>query len=261
MHYTGPAKIADISEKKAADFMPGDLLFSTRKGELVSQDSTDGSLNELIGICVSEKTFMSVRFLSYSKPDSGIVEYNSEYRFMDMLTYGFHNINLVSTYNKKTKQNNQITCGAELFDFGLSLMNKKCDISNWYKGPLFYDDKNNVIGSTLFISAWRFHTKGTKRGNWYIPCVKELIDMCHMKQKFNPEKIEPYLNGIAFEIVFQFMLDPKHRRILFLSCEDYNKDKRKCMVVMNTCEDITIEKKDMFHMNSRAVPLAFLKVE
>lgn len=173
MHYNGPVRLSKQSEKRVKDFQPLELLFVTETGELVSQSHDEsGEMNRPVAIYVGNSRFCSVCALSLKNPDRGTM--CTDERFYNFIpNYGFHNMVLSKLYK------GQLETGEDMFRFGLDILNKQNTEPNWKSGPLLgysihNQSQTDGCSSPLFISAWRFRPKGTRRGDWYLPSVKEV---------------------------------------------------------------------------------------
>ena len=182
--YRNDAVMSKKSEKMLYEFVFGDILYETSDGELVSQEfDENGNKNEPIGIYVLPYRFMSLRYMSTADPNHGSKRFNYE---ENLLLYGASGarINAENAPFKGAKYGNtdedyrQVHVSGESdFRKMLDYMNKTYDKRNSDKSAYFSNHITRVNQKGLLQGAlctYRFHTKGTKQGNWYIPSPSEL---------------------------------------------------------------------------------------
>lgn len=183
------------SEKCIGQFLFGDILYETSDGELVSQEfDENGNKNEHIGIYVLPYRFMSIRYMSTADPNHGSKRFNVE---ENMLLYGASGARIYAgnaplkgaRYGNTSEDYRKVHVSGESdFRKMLNYMNKTYEKSNGNKSEYFsnhithYNQKGLLQGA---LCTYRFHTKGTKQGNWYIPSPSELHYLFGENMLFN----------------------------------------------------------------------------
>ena len=183
--YRNDAVLSKKSEKCIGQFLFGDILYETSDGELVSQEfDENGKKNDPIGIYVLPYRFMSLRYMSLADPNHGSKRFNFE---ENMLLYGASGARIDAgnapfkgaKYGNNTDEDYRKVHASGESDFRkmLSYMNKTYEKRNGNKSAYFSNHITRVNQKGLLQGAlctYRFHTKGTKQGNWYIPSPSEL---------------------------------------------------------------------------------------
>ena len=182
--YRNDAVLSKKSEKYIGQFLFGDILYETSDGELVSQEfDENGNKNEPIGIYVLPYRFMSLRYMSTSDPNHGSKRFNYE---ENLLLYGASGARIDAgnapfkgaKYGNTDEDYRQVNVSGESdFRKMLDYMNKTYDKRNSDKSAYFShhitrENQKGLLQGAL--CTYRFHTKGTKQGNWYIPSPSEL---------------------------------------------------------------------------------------
>ena len=175
--------------------MFGDILYETSEDELVSQEfDENGKKNEPIGIYVLPYRFMSIRYMSTSDPNQGSKRFNVE---ENMLLYGASGARIDAgnapikgaKYGNKDEDYRKVRVSGESdFRKMLSYMNKTYDKRNIDKSAYFSNHITRENQKGLLQGAlctYRFNTKGTKQGNWYIPSPSELYYLFGENKMFN----------------------------------------------------------------------------
>ena len=182
--YRNDAVLSKKSEKSIGLFLFGDILYETSDGELVSQEfDENGNKNEPIGIYVLPYRFMSLRYMSTADPNHGSKRFNVE---ENRLLYGASGarIDAGNAPFKGAKYGNTDedyrkahVSGESDFRKMLDYMNKtyekrNSDKSSYFSNHITRENQKGLLQGAL--CTYRFHTKGTKQGNWYIPSPSEL---------------------------------------------------------------------------------------
>ena len=182
------------SEKSIAMFVFGDILYETDEGELVSQEfDENGKKNEPIGIYVLPYRFISIRYMSTSDPNHGSKKFNFEENTMIYGSYGAR-IDAMNAPFKNARYGNRDedyrkvhVSGESDYRKMLEYMNKSYAKRNGDKSVYFSNHINRENEKGILQGAlctYRFHTKGTKQGNWYIPSPSELYYLFGEKKPF-----------------------------------------------------------------------------
>ena len=182
--YKNDAVMSKKSEKMLYEFVFGDILYETSDGELVSQEfDENGKKNDPIGIYVLPYRFMSLRYMSTADPNHGSKRFNYE---ENLLLYGASGARIDAgnapfkgaKYGNTDEDYRQVHVSGESdFRKMLDYMNKTYDKRNSDKSAYFSNHITRENQKGLLQGAlctYRFHTKGTKQGNWYIPSPSEL---------------------------------------------------------------------------------------
>lgn len=260
MSCKGPVKLSSISEKKLKDFKPGDFLFVDASDNLVSQDTDDsGRKNKLIAINVSEGTFASIKYLNVLTPDSGtykLGEYLKEPPYQ--IVYGLDNTVIMQRYLKKKSS----VTGYEVNDYILKMISKKCGEPNWNTSSLgavrFGPQISGTYHSPLFISAWRFHTAGTERGNWYIPTMKELESFVSLINDIDIESFKDYLpEDVIKDLKIYYINHRNNGKYIYPSCEDKSMKK---FAGMNVYSEECLQIKSNGREPYMLIPVPFIKL-
>ena len=182
--YRNDAVLSKKSEKCIGQFLFGDILYETSGGELVSQEfDENGNKNEPIGIYILPYRFMSIRYMSTTDPNRGSKRFNFE---ENMMLYGSIGARIDAgnapfkgaRYGNKDEDYRQVHVSGESdFRKMLEYMNKTYEKRNGDKSAYFsnhitHENQKGLLQGAL--CTYRFHTKGTKQGNWYIPSPSEL---------------------------------------------------------------------------------------
>ena len=173
--YRNDAVMSKKSEKMLCEFVFGDILYETSDGELVSQEfDENGKKNEPIGIYVLPYRFMSIRYMSTSDPNHGSKRFNFE---ENMMIYGSCGARINDSRHKDENYKKVRVSGEGEYRKMLDYMNKSytkrnADKTEYFSNHITRDNKKGILQGAL--CTYRFHTKGTKQGNWYIPSPSEL---------------------------------------------------------------------------------------
>ena len=183
--YRNDAVLSKKSEKYIGQFVFGDILYETSDGELVSQEfDENGKKNDPIGIYVLPYRFMSLRYMSTADPNHGSKRFNYE---ENLLLYGASGARIDACNapfkgakygNNKDEDYRKVHMSGESdFRKMLDYMNKTYEKRNSDKSESFShhitrENQKGLLQGAL--CTYRFHTKGTKQGNWYIPSPSEL---------------------------------------------------------------------------------------
>ena len=193
--YKKDAVLSKKSEKSIGQFLFGDILYETNDGELVSQEfDENGKKNEPIGIYVLPYRFMSIRYMSTSYPNHGSKRFNFE---ENMMLYGSNGVYIAAEnapyknarYGNRDEDYRQVHVSGESdFRKMLEYMNKmytkrKGDKSVYFSNHITRENQKGILQGAL--CTYRFHTKGTKQGNWYIPSPSELYYLFGENKLFN----------------------------------------------------------------------------
>ena len=193
--YKKDAVLSKKSEKSIGQFLFGDILYETNDGELVSQKfDENGKKNEPIGIYVLPYRFMSIRYMSTSYPNHGSKRFNFE---ENMMLYGSNGVYIAAEnapyknarYGNRDEDYRQVhVSGENDFRKMLEYMNKmytkrKGDKSVYFSNHITRENQKGILQGAL--CTYRFHTKGTKQGNWYIPSPSELYYLFGENKLFN----------------------------------------------------------------------------
>lgn len=193
--YRNDAVLSKKSEKYIGQFVFGDILYETSDGELVSQElDENGNKNEPIGIYVLPYRFMSLRYMSSADPNHGSKRFNVE---ENMLLYGASGARIDAgnapfkgaKYGNKDEDHRKVhVSGASDFRKMLDYMNKtyekrNADKSSYFSNHITRENQKGLLQGAL--CTYRFHTKGTKQGNWYIPSPSELYYLFGENKLFN----------------------------------------------------------------------------
>ena len=194
--YRNDAVLSKKSEKCIGKFLFGDILYETSDGELVSQEfDENGNKNEPIGIYVLPYRFMSLRYMSTSDPNHGSKRFNYE---ENLLLYGASGARIDACNapfkgakygNNKDEDYRKVHMSGESdFRKMLAYMNKtyekrNSDKSTYFTHHITRENQKGLLQGAL--CTYRFHTKGTKQGNWYIPSPSELYYLFGENKLFN----------------------------------------------------------------------------
>lgn len=206
--YNGPVKLSPLSEKRLSEFELFDGLYADKDGNLVSQRFSDEKENTPIAFYFGDNLFASIRLMDPLSPDSGSFKFKKPYTEGAIAYYGFPDIILSKKMKKEEPYN------ANVYQKGLEILSKGHAEVNWNKGPLTLASDNTYndcgIWSTLFNCCFRFRTKGTKRGDWFIPTVENAINIAkavyEAGNKINdfPEDIADYLKKLYDMTQYRF---------------------------------------------------------
>ena len=193
--YRNDAVLSKKSEKSIGLFLFGDILYETSDGELVSQEfDENGNKNEPIGIYVLPYRFMSLRYMSTADPNHGSKRFNVE---ENRLLYGASGARIDAAnapfkgarYGNTSEDHRKVhVSGASDFRKMLDYMNKTYEKRNGNKSEYFSNHITRENQKGLLQGAlctYRYHTKGTKQGNWYIPSPSELYYLFAERKLFN----------------------------------------------------------------------------
>ena len=171
LHYNGGVSLSPLSVKRIDDFAIGDYLYADRNGNLVGEEEDgNGNKNYRIGICIitNKETrkkgarFVALNFNSTKMPDKG----NNSYVY---IYFGSKSLDIDVRGDMKRKFVNGGEAATEqLYD----IVNQTNKDRNWEHGMLTQSYEDGFW--PVPIATWRYHTKGTKRGDWYIPSMSEL---------------------------------------------------------------------------------------
>ena len=173
--YRNDAVMSKKSEKMLCEFVFGDILYETSDGELVSQEfDENGNKNEPIGIYVLPYRFMSLRYMSTSDPNHGSKRFNFE---ENLMIYGSCGARINDTRHNDENYKKVRVSGEGEYRKMLDYMNKSyakrnADKFAYFSNHITHDNKKGILQGAL--CTYRFHTNGTKQGNWYIPSPYEL---------------------------------------------------------------------------------------
>ena len=181
--------ISELSEKGIDEFKFGDVLYSTYSGDLVSQDkNSDGTKNSPIAICFrsakGDHRFVSLNMMSRHNPSVG----QRKFSYDAEIPWGAKGV-MVGCTNAlyvQTQQMLELITESELVTGekdthkGLAYMtncyrnktNRSCDKDVYFSNDLPFENTKGLLQSFLCVN--RFHTKGTKPGDWYFPSVSEV---------------------------------------------------------------------------------------
>ena len=171
LHYNGGVSLSPLSVKRIDDFAIGDFLYADRNGNLVGEEEDgNGVKNYRIGICIitNKETrkkgarFVALNFNSTKTPDKGKNDCFYMYFGSELLDIDIHG----DMKRKFVKGGESAT--EQLYD----IVNSTNKDRNWEHGMLTNSYENGLW--PVPIATWRYHTKGTKRGDWYIPSMSEL---------------------------------------------------------------------------------------
>lgn len=181
--------ISELSEKGIDEFKFGDVLYSTYSGDLVSQaKNSDGTKNSPIAICFrsakGDHRFVSLNMMSRHNPSVG----QRKFSYDAEITWGAKGVKVGCTNALyfRTEQMLELITESELVtgekdtQQGLDYMTKcysnnskrDCDKDVYFSNDLPFDITRGLLQSFLCVN--RFHTKGTKPGDWYFPSVSEV---------------------------------------------------------------------------------------
>ena len=206
--------ISPNSEKSIDDFKFGDVLYSTYSGDLVSQaKNLDGTKNVPIAICFrsakGDHRFVSLNMMSRHNPSAGqkSFSYDAEIPWgAKGSKVGCTNALYVQTQQTTLElitkweiiTESELVTGEKDTQQGLDYMTKcyrnktkrACDKDVYFSNDLPFDNTKGLLQSFLCVN--RFHTKGTKPGDWYFPSVIEvsmftniLIKKEHVDKQFD----------------------------------------------------------------------------
>ena len=182
--YRNDAVLSKKSEKSIGQFLFGDILYETNDGELVSQEIDDnGNKNEPIGIYILPYRFMSIRYMSTADPNHGSKRFNFD---ENVMVYGSYGARIYAEnapyknaqYGNRDEDHRKVHVSGESdFRKMLAYMNKSYEKRNrdkslYFSNHITRDNEKGILQGAL--CTYRFHTKGTKQGNWYIPSPSEL---------------------------------------------------------------------------------------
>ena len=181
--------ISELSEKGIDEFKFGDVLYSTYSGDLVSQaKNSDGTKNSPIAICFrsakGDHRFVSLNMMSRHNPSVG----QRKFSYDAEIPWGAKGV-MVGCTNAlyvQTQQMLELITESELVTGekdthkGLAYMtncyrnktNRSCDKDVYFSNDLPFENTKGLLQSFLCVN--RFHTKGTKAGDWYFPSVSEV---------------------------------------------------------------------------------------
>ena len=181
--------ISELSEKGIDEFKFGDVLYSTYSGDLVSQaKNSDGTKNSPIAICFrrakGDHRFVSLNMMSRHNPSVG----QRKFSYDAEIPWGAKGV-MVGCTNAlyvQTQQMLELITESELVTGekdthkGLAYMtncyrnktNRSCDKDVYFSNDLPFENTKGLLQSFLCVN--RFHTKGTKPGDWYFPSVSEV---------------------------------------------------------------------------------------
>ena len=206
--------ISELSEKGIDEFKFGDVLYSTYSGDLVSQaKNSDGSKNSPIAICFrsakGDHRFVSLNMMSRHNPSVGQrkFSYDAEIPWgAKGVKVGCTNALYVQTQQTTLElitkweliTESELVTGEKDTQQGLDYMTKcyrnktkrACDKDVYFSNDLPFENTRGLLQSFLCVN--RFHTKGTKPGDWYFPSVIEvsmftniLIKKEHVDKQFD----------------------------------------------------------------------------
>ena len=182
--------ISELSEKGIDGFKFGDVLYSTYSGHLVSQArNSDGSKNVPIAICFrsakGDHRFVSLNMMSRHNPSVG----QKSFSYDAVIPWGangvlvgcsniprmtMHMVNTVYITDK------QLMAGEQDTQKGLDYMSNcysnktkhSCKKDVYFSNDLPFDNIKGLLQSFLCVN--RFHTRGTRPGDWYFPSIIEV---------------------------------------------------------------------------------------
>lgn len=152
--YRGPAHLSDKSKKRMKDFKYGDVLYCDEYG--LNGDES----GEAVAICMKTKSekdkarFISLKYASTDHPDTGTDD-------TSYIPFCMNGIDL--TY---------ITTQEEYYYY----LNDSDNFieNNWNTGHLAYvHDSIDYIYAPIIVASYRYHTPGTKKGQWFCPNDKD----------------------------------------------------------------------------------------
>lgn len=187
--YNGPLSMSDKSKKKASDFRPGDVLYSTLNGELVSQKQSDGHKNVPIAVCaINDPESNCVQFVSLNYLNCSNYKHGDKLPmlFYYPMTYdlcgankqsklNFPDNRVSNNYNKwfnkpieDEEYAKHFLSGSENYEIMMREVSKFTHISNGAPA-------DQVNGGAVL--TYNYRTLGTRCGDWYIPSASELYRM------------------------------------------------------------------------------------
>lgn len=144
-----------------------DILYENNSGEqIVNAKILDPKKGWIpIGLCVSNKDrakFMSLKYMDYNNPDKGSLD-----------PIGIE----IGQYKNDVNTNHDETdlAGSQNTDKWLKLAIKQ---KKW-KTESTINNKQFKGYSPAACCCWRYHTKTTNQGDWYLPAAYELLDIMH----------------------------------------------------------------------------------
>ena len=191
--------ISPNSEKSIDEFNFGDVLYSTYSGDLVSQaKNSDGSKNVPIAICFrsakGDHRFVSLNMMSRHNPSAG----QKSFSYDAEIPWGAKGVNVGCIYASRRMEHTmwwdsikekELMAGEQDTQKGLDYMTicysnkskRACDKDVYFSNDLPFDNAKGLLQSFLCVN--RFHTRGTKPGDWYFPSVSELNMFTNLRIK------------------------------------------------------------------------------
>lgn len=240
--YNGPKQISDISHKKCVSFKPGDILYSTQSGELVSQKETNGQKNIAIAVCVINEPkskcvqFVALNYLDLSNQHHGSKKCHSQFYYPCLEYCGaveqsnvlYKQMRILVDYDKWSNTPlededyvKSFVCGADNYLKMMNKVNSQIKIDRNTSG----DMKHGAA-----ILSYKYFTKGTNMGDWYIPSVSELYRVCQNWTVIEQARYECGAESLM-NICQSFMTSNEYNKDQYLSfC--LTKDKTKSQAVV-----------------------------
>ena len=190
--------ISPNSEKSIDDFKFGDVLYSTYSGDLVSQaKNSDGSKNVPIAICFrsakGDHRFVSLNMMSRHNPSAG----QKSFSYDAEIPWGAKGVKIGCTNAPRLTVHTmwediteeQLMDGEPDTQEGLDYMTncysnktkRACDKDVYFSNDLPFDNTKGLLQSFLCVN--RFHTRGTKPGDWYFPSAIEVSMFTNLRIK------------------------------------------------------------------------------
>lgn len=175
---TKAPRLSPLSKKKLKDMEVGDVLYSTRNGELVLDEETNGKRNIPIAIYVTMNRwshcpcFVSIRYISNINPKSGSI------MPVEMYFGGYGNYTELK-HGDSNDNEDPLDLNSQIYDY----LNKRS--SDCFSTKKFVRNEFGTDHIPPVQSCYHFSPHGTKKGQWYIPNLEQLHELYDNIEEIN----------------------------------------------------------------------------